>query len=282
SDLVIVEKFAVGQSVRRLEDPRLLQGLGRYSDDVNLPRQAYAVVLRSPHAHARIIGIDATKARAVPGVIAVLTGAARAAQRLRTIPADTTRKRPDGSPSVVTPRPALARDRVRHVGDPVALVVAESPAQAADAAALVAVEYDPLPPVVNVAEATRPGAPALWDEAPDNVAFYWQAGQRDAAARAFEGAAHVSRVDVALTRVAAAPIEPRGAVGECDRRSGRYTLYTGFQGPHGLRTLLAEQVLGVPQSQVRVVTADVGGSFGMRSGIYPELVLVLWAAKRLG
>ncbi len=131
-------------------------------------------------------------------------------------------------------------------------------------------------------DATRPGAPAVWDEAPDNVAFVWEAGSRDAVARAFAGAAHVTRLDFVVTRVAAAPIEPRAAVGEYDRRTGRYTLHTGIQGPHGLRALLAEQIFRVPQSHVRVVTGEVGGSFGMRSGIYPELVLVLWAAKRLG
>jgi carbon-monoxide dehydrogenase large subunit len=264
-----------------VEDPRLLQGLGRYSDDVNLPRQTYAVVVRSPHAHARIRGIDATEARMAPGVIAVLAGADLAADALGNMPTDATRKRRDGSPAFITPRPALARERVRHVGDPVAVVVAETQAQGVDAAALVVVEYEPLPAVTGVSEATRPGAPAIWPEAPDNDAFYWQVGQRDAVARAFERAAHVTRVELVVTRVAAAPLEPRGAVGEFDRRTGRYTLYTGIQAPHGLRTLLAEQVLRVPQSQVRVVTGDVGGSFGMRSGIYPELVLVLWAAKRL-
>jgi len=161
-------------------------------------------------------------------------------------------------------------------------VVAESPEAAADAAERVVVDYEPLPTVIGAAAATAAGAPAVWDEAPGNVAFVWEAGSRDAVARAFAGAAHVTRLDFVVTRVAAAPLEPRAAVGEFDRRGGRYTLHTGIQAPHGLRTLLAEQVFRVPQSQVRVVTADVGGSFGMRSGIYPELVLVLWAAKRLG
>src|SRR5207249_9650824 len=192
------------------------------------------------------------------------------------------RKRRDGAPAFATPRPALARERVRHVGDPVALVVAETREQAADAAALVAVEYEPLPAVAATAEAARPGAPAVWQEAPDNVAFVWEAGDRAAVARAFERAALVTTLDFVVTRVIAAPLEPRAAVGEYDRRTGRYTLYTGIQAPHGLRSLLAEQVFGVPQSHLRVVTGDVGGSFGMRSGVYPEHVLVLWAAKRLG
>jgi carbon-monoxide dehydrogenase large subunit len=282
SDPITVQKFAMGQSVSRLEDPRLVQGLGRYSDDVNLPRQVYSVVVRSPHGHARITGIDPAAALRAPGVLAVLTGADLAADGLGNLPTDASRKRRDGSPAFTTPRPALIRDRVRHVGDPVALVVATSPEAAADAAELVAVDYAPLPAVTGAARATNGGAPAVWDEAPDNVAFVWEAGSRDAVARAFTGAAHVTRLDFVVTRVAAAPLEPRAAVGEFDRRSGRYTLHTGIQGPHGLRALLAERIFRVPHGQVRVVTGEVGGSFGMRSGIYPELVLVLWAAKRLG
>ncbi len=282
SDPITVQKFAIGQSVSRLEDPRLVQGLGRYSDDVNLPRQVYAVVVRSPHGHARITGIDPAAALRAPGVLAVLTGADLAADGLGNLPTDASRKRRDGAPAFTTPRPALIRDRVRHVGDPVALVVATSPEAAADAAELVAVDYAPLPAVTGAARATNGGAPAVWDEAPDNVAFVWEAGSRDAVARAFAGAAHVTRLDFVVTRVAAAPLEPRAAVGEFDRRSERYTLHTGIQGPHGLRALLAERIFRVPHGQVRVVTGEVGGSFGMRSGIYPELVLVLWAAKRLG
>jgi carbon-monoxide dehydrogenase large subunit len=281
ADPIVVEKFAVGQSVRRLEDPRLVQGLGRYSDDVSLPRELYAVLVRSPHAHARIRDIDVRRARAAEGVVAVLTAADLAADGVGDLPTDRTRRRGDGTPAFATPRPALARDRVRHTGDPVALVVADMRERAVDAAEQVAVDYEPLPAVAATAAATRAGAPAVWDEAPDNVAFVAESGQRDAVARAFERAAHVARLDFVVNRVAAAPLEPRAAVGEYDRRSGRYTLHTGIQAPHGTRTLLAD-VLGVPQSQVRVVTSDVGGSFGMRSGLYPEMVLVLWAARRLG
>src|SRR5262245_4332432 len=175
SDPVTVQKFAMGQSVSRVEDPRLVQGLGRYSDDVNLPRQAYAVVVRSPHAHARIARIDAAAALRSPGVLAVLTGAGLAADGVGNLPTDATRKRRDGSPAFTPPRPALARDRVRHVGDPVALVVATSPEAAADAADLAAVEYVPLPAVTGAERATRAGAPAVWDEAADNVAFVWEA-----------------------------------------------------------------------------------------------------------
>src|SRR3989475_4388593 len=282
SEPVTVEKFAVGQSVRRLEDPRLLRGFGRYSDDVSLAHQAYAVVVRSPHAHAAIRSVDTSVARKASGVLVVLTGADLAADGLGDLPTDKTRKRRDGSPAFATPRPALVRDRVRHVGDPVAFVVAETPEQAVDAAELVAVDYEPLPAVAATADAARPGAPAVWAEAPDNVAFVWEAGNKDAVARAFAGAAHVTHLDFVVSRVAAAPLEPRGAVGEWDRRAGRYTLHTGIQAPHGLRQLLADQVFRVPQSHLRVITGEVGGSFGMRSGAYPEHALVLWAAKRLG
>src|SRR5438132_2501635 len=282
SDPMTTEKFAVGQSVRRREDPRLIQGDGRYSDDVNLPRQAYAVIVRSPHAHALIRAIDGSAALKADGVLAVLTGNELAAAGVGNLPTDTTRKRRDGSAAFATPRPARARGGARHGGDPVALVVADTAVQAADAAEQVIVDYEPLPVVTGAREALRAGAPTVWDEAPDNVAFVWEAGNRDAVARAFEGAAHVTKLDFVVTRVAAAPLEPRAAVGEYDRRTGRYTLYTGTQHPHGTRTLLADQVFRVPQSHLRVVTGEVGGSFGMRSGIYPELVLVLWAAKRLG
>jgi aerobic carbon-monoxide dehydrogenase large subunit len=278
---LVVEKFAVGQSVRRLEDPRLIQGLGHYSDDVNLAREAHAVVVRSPHAHARIRGVDAAAAREAPGVLAVLTGADVAHDGLGNLPTDSARKRRDGSPAFTPPRPALARDRVRHVGDPVALVVAETREQATDAAALVAVNYEPLTAVTATAEAALKGAPVVWDAVPDNVAFVWEAGQRDTVDKVFASAAHVTSLDFVVSRVAVAPLEPRAAVGEFDRRTGRYTLHTGTQGPHGARALLTE-IFKVPQSHLRVVSGEVGGSFGMRSGIYPEMVLVLWAAQRLG
>jgi carbon-monoxide dehydrogenase large subunit len=278
---LVVEKFAIGQSVRRIEDPRLVQGLGRYSDDVRLARELHAVLVRSPHAHARLRALDPRRALAAPGVVAVLTAADLAADGVGDLPTDRTRKRADGTPAFATPRPALARGRVRHAGDPVALVVAETRERAVDAAELVAVDYEPLPAVAATGQATRPGAPPVWDEAPDNIAFVAESGQREAVARAVGRAAHVTRLDFVVSRVAAAPLEPRAAVGEYDRRAGRYTLHTGIQAPHGTRTLLAD-VLGVPQTQVRVVTGDVGGSFGMRSGLYPEMVLVLWAARRLG
>jgi len=223
SEPITTEKFAVGQSVRRIEDPRLIQGLGRYSDDVDVPRQAHAVVVRSTHAHARLRAIDAAAALRAPGVLAVLTGEDLAADGLGDLPTDRGRKRRDGSPAFTTPRPALVRGRARHVGDPLALVVAATAAQAADAAELVAIDYEPLPAAVGATAATAAGAPLVWDEAPGNEAFVWQAGSREAVDRGFAGAAHVTRLDFVVTRVAALPMEPRAAVGEFDRRTGRFT-----------------------------------------------------------
>ena len=195
---VTVEKFGIGQSVRRIEDPRLLQGFGRYADDVNLPHQAYAVVVRSPHAHAAIRSIDATAARNASGVLAVFTGADLAADGLGNLPTDKSRKRRDGSPAFATPRPALVRDRARHVGDPVALVIAQTTEQAVDAAGLVAIDYEPLPAVAATADAMRAGAPAVWAEVPDNIAFVWEAGNKEAVARGIAGAAHVTRLDYVM------------------------------------------------------------------------------------
>jgi carbon-monoxide dehydrogenase large subunit len=271
----------IGQSIPRIEDPRLLRGHGRYSDDVTLPRQVYARLVRSPHAHAALRGIDVTAARSAPGVVAVLTGVELEKDGVGTLPGDGSRKRRDGTPAVSTPRRALAIDRVRHVGEPVVMVIAETAAQAADAADFVRIDWEPLPSVTATADAGRAGGGAVWDDAPDNVAFVWQTGQREAADRGIAGAAHVTTVDLVVSRVAAAPMEPRGAVGEWDARTNRYTLYTGVQGPHGIRGLLAD-IFRVPQNRLRVLTAEVGGSFGMRNGVYPELVLVLWAARRIG
>src|SRR2546422_10398739 len=201
SDPMTTEKFAVGQSVRRREDPRLIQGDGRYSDDVNLPRQAYAVIVRSPHAHALIRAIDGWAALKADGVLAVLTGNELVADGVGNLPTDTTRKRRDGSAAFATPRPALARGRARHVGDPVALVVADTAVQAADAAEQGVVDYEPLPVVTGAREALPAGAPAVWGEAPRKVAFVWGAGKRDGVARAFQGAAPVPEPGFGVTPV---------------------------------------------------------------------------------
>ena len=249
---VTVEKFAVGQSVRRLEDPRLVQGLGRYSDDVNLARQAYAVVVRSPHAHARIRGIDARRRAVGAGVLAVLTGADLAADGLGNLPDGRPRKRRDGSPAFTPPAArACARSRPprRRSGGPRGGRDARAGGRRRRAGRrrLRAAARRGGDGRGRSARARRP----CGTRSPDNVAFVWEAGQRDAVARAFASAAHVTRLDFVVTRVAAAPLEPRAAVGEYDRRTGRYTLHTGIQGPHGLRTLLADDLQGAAEPPAR-------------------------------
>ena len=275
-------EFAIGQPVSRLEDPRLLRGLGRYVDDLNLPGQACAYILRSPHAHARIRSIDARAAAAVPGVLGVLTGADCEADGLGRLPCDQKRFGRDGSDMYRPPRPILARDRVRVVGDYVAMVVAETAAMARDAAERIAVGYQPLPAVVSPADAAEEGAPRLWDDCPGNECFFHEDGDAAAVEAAFASAHLVVERRFAISRVTAAPIGPRGCIGEYDPSLERYTLYTGVQQAHMLRMHLARTIFGIPETRVRVVAPDIGGSFGLYSNVYPENALVLWAAKRFG
>ncbi|MFQ5985304.1 MAG: xanthine dehydrogenase family protein molybdopterin-binding subunit [Alphaproteobacteria bacterium] len=277
-----MRRFGKGQPVRRKEDQRFLTGRGRYTDDINLNHQAYAYVLRSPHAHARLAAIDAAEALAAPGVVAVFTGADVAADGLGTLPCAISLANRDGSPMVKPPRPVLARDRVRYVGDNVALVVADSPEGARDAAELVRVDYEPLAAVADPVAARSPGTPAVWDEAPDNVCFDWETGDRAACAAAFAKAHHRTRLELVNNRVVVNSIEPRVALGGYDPGDDRYTLYTGTQGVHSVRQVLAEFALEVPENRVRVITPDVGGGFGMKGFVYPEYALVLWAAKKIG
>ncbi len=275
-------KFSLGQAVRRVEDQRFLTGQGRYLDDIRLPRQLHAVMLRSPHAHARIAGIDADAARTAPGVVGVFTAAEAQADGLGTLPQARGLRNRDGSPIAKPPRPVLARDRVRHVGDGVAMVVAETVAQAQEAAELINVDYEPLPAIADGAAALAPGAPQIWDEAPGNVAVDWEMGDRAAVEAAFAKAAHVTRLSLVNNRIVVNSMEPRGAIGAYDAESGRYTLYTSSQGSHLVRDALADHVLKIPRDRLRVVTPDVGGGFGMKMIPYPEQALVLWAAYRLG
>ena len=270
-------RFSVGQAVRRTEDQRLITGQGRYTDDITLPNQAHAYVLRSPHAFARIVGVDATDASAAPGVLGVLTGEDVAADGLGNLPCPGVL---EGMPT--PPRPVLAREYVRFVGDPVALVVAETAAQARDAAELIAVEYDELPAVTDLATAGEEGRPQIWDAAPGNVAFAWEAGLRDAVDRLMGQAARVVTVDLVNNRVVANSLEARGANGAYDAQSGRYTLYASGQGAHGIRAQLAEQIFKIPEDKIRVSIPDVGGGFGMKIFLYPEHALMLWAARRVG
>jgi carbon-monoxide dehydrogenase large subunit len=274
-------EFAIGQGVSRFEDPRLLHGGGRYIDDIKLPGMAHGVVLRSPHAHAKIKSIDASAAKAAPGVLCVLTAADIKAAGYTDLPVPGGLKRRDGSPLYKPRYPILAENRVRWVGDCVAFVVAETLAQAMDAAELVGVDYEPLPAVTVTGEATKAGAPRVWEDCPDNICFVELIGDKAAADAAFARADHVVRHKFVINRVTAATMEPRGAVGDYNAADRRYTVYTPMQRPHPTRADLAK-VLNVTDSKVRIVTGDTGGSFGMKSPIFNETPLVLLASKLIG
>ena len=275
-------RFAVGQSVARLEDAGLVRGAGRYSDDVALPDAAHAYIIRSPHAHAKITGTHTGEATGAPGVLAVLTGADVTADGLGDIPCLIPVDNLDGTARGDTPWSILAKDRVRHVGDPVAVVVAETLAQAKDAAALVEIDYEPLPVVVDAHAATRPGAPLVWEHVAGNVCFDVGAGDSKAAVEAaFAGAAHITRLELINNRVVANPIEPRAALAEYDRATGRSTLYTPSQGPHVIYDQVADVVLKIGKDKLRVVSGNVGGAFGMKIFLHPEQPIVVWASRRL-
>ena len=277
-----MSKFALGQSVTRIEDAALVQGAGRYTDDFTLAGAAHAHVLRSPYAHANILGIDTAAAREAPGVLAVLTGEDAAADGLGDIPCLVPVTNIDGTARADTPRPVLAIKRVRHVGDPVALVVAETLAQAKDAAELIAIDYDPLPAVAGTRGAAQAGAARVWDHIVDNLCFDIGAGTDKAAVdAAIARGAHVTRLELVNNRVIANPIEPRAALADFDPASGRSTLYTPSQGPHVIHGQIAEAVLKIGKEQLRVISGNVGGAFGMKIFLHPEQPLVVWASRRL-
>ncbi|MSO80650.1 MAG: xanthine dehydrogenase family protein molybdopterin-binding subunit [Alphaproteobacteria bacterium] len=275
-------EFSVGQPVTRFEDPRLLRGQGRYLDDVDLPRQTWMAVVRSPHAHAAILSIATAAALASPGVLAVLTGEDYTADGLGSLPSMAAYKQRGGAPMYVPFRPAVAVGRVRVVGQPVAVVVARTQEQARDAAELVDVDYEELPAVVSAYNAAQPGAPVLHDDCPGNESYYYEAGDKAAVERAFATATHVVEQRLVINRITANTMEPRGAIGEWDDGTGRYTLHTGFQRPWLFRSAIAETTLKIPETKLRLVTGDIGGSFGLRGSVYPEMILVLWAARRVG
>src|SRR5271169_1310372 len=275
-------KFGVGQPVTRLEDARLLKGRGHYQDDANLPGQLHAIFLRLPHAHAAIRSIETSAAAAAPGVRAVYTGADYAADGLAMPKAAMPRKKADGSPMFAPPRPALVVDRARYVGDPVAMIVAESLAQAKDAAELVEIDYEPLPSVTSTADAALPGAPRVWDENPDNVSHTYERGDKAKTEAAFASARRIVRRRYVISRVQAQYMEPRGAIGSYDAGEDRYTLYADVNYPHRVRNMLANMVFKVPESKVRVVCHDVGGGFGAKGWQYVDHRLVLWAARKIG
>jgi carbon-monoxide dehydrogenase large subunit len=280
----------IGKPVRRREDARLLTGAGHFADDTNLPGQAHLYLLRSPHAHARIADIDVAPAAAAPGVIAVLTGGDAARDGLQPIPHRPVPTNPhevplasrDGTPFFIAPQPVLAVEKVRHVGEAVAAVVAETLAQAMDAAEQIAVVYEPLPAAVRSSAALALGAPVVWEEHGANLCVDSEAGDTAATDLAFARAAHVVRLETAITRVTGVPMELRAAVGAYDEDGARYTVHTSAGGGVVRQRDDIATVLSVPPAVVRVVSGDVGGNFGIRNSTCPEFALVAWAARRVG
>ncbi len=272
-------KFGIGQPVRRTEDPTLVRGEGRYTDDIGLPGQAHAVMVRSSVAHGIIRSIDIEAAKAMPGVKAVLTAADLAAYgELKCL---LPLKSRDGSPIRYTPRPALTGDKVRYVGDPFACVVADTIEQAKDAAEAVVIDIEPLPAVMTAREAVAAGAPQVWDSAPDNIALDYHYGDSEKVAEAFASAAHVVKLPVVNQRLVVNSIEPRSAIGEFDPSDEKWTLHSCSQGVFGLKNALRD-ILSTTPEKVRVLTGNVGGSFGMKASPYPEYVCILHAARLLG
>ncbi|MGH7091113.1 MAG: xanthine dehydrogenase family protein molybdopterin-binding subunit, partial [Stellaceae bacterium] len=274
-------QFGIGQPVPREEDPYLLRGEGRYCDDVRALGAARAHAVRSPHAHARIVSIDATAARAAPGVLRVLTGEDAAVKALGRQSPRMPRKRRDGSPGFIAPQPALADGRVRYVGECVAFVIAETLTEAKDAAELVQVEYAPLPAVVATDCAVERGAAAVWEDCPDNQAWFHAVGNKAAVEAAFAKAAHLVRHRMAINRVTANSMEPRAALAEFDRHEDRYIIRCTVQAPHRTRGIFA-QLLKVPETQIRVICENMGGGFGMKGALYSEYVLTALAARLVG
>jgi carbon-monoxide dehydrogenase large subunit len=274
-----LQKFGIGQPVPRTEDPKLVRGEGRYTDDINLPGQAHAVVVRSRHAHGVIRAIDIEAARAMPGVLGVYT--ASDLQGYGTLKCIVAFKNRDGSAMHKPVRHALAADKVRFVGDPVAVVVAETPLQAKDAADAVELDIEPLPAVTKLTEAAAAEAPQLYDEVPRNVALDFHYGDSEKVAAAFASAAHVARLSLVNSRVVVSAMEPRAAIGEYDPKTERWTLHVGCQGAFGMKNQLMD-VLGASADKVHVLVGNVGGSFGMKAAVYPEYVPVLHAARTLG
>jgi len=274
--------YAIGQAVPREEDLRLLKGAGRYVDDITAPNEARGLVLRSPHAAARIARIDVSRAAAVPGVLCVLTGEDLRKRGLGTLMPAVPRKRRNGAPAFVCPQPILARERVRYVGDPVAFIVAETLNAAKDAAELIAIDYQVLPAVTGAEAALAPGAPAVWDDNPGNEAFCHEVGDKAAVDAAIAKADHVVRHRTVVNRVTANTMEPRGCLGRYDAEDGRYTIRCTVQSGHGTRAALAEQIFKLPHDRFRVVCDNMGGGFGMKGGCYPEYALSLWASEVTG
>jgi carbon-monoxide dehydrogenase large subunit len=276
---VSLTEFGIGQPVRRTEDPRLVRGEGSYTDDLARPGEACAVMVRSREPHGVIRAIDTGAAKGMPGVLAVYTAADLSAYG--PLKCNLPLKSRDGSPIRYTPRPALAADKVRFVGDPIACVVAETVAQAKDAAEAVSIDIEPLKPVLSPADAVKPGAPLVFDDVPNNTALDYHYGDAAKVAEAFTKAKHVTRLETSNQRMVVNAMEPRAAIGEYHAAAGKWTLYSSSQGVYGMKTSLMD-ILNAPAEKVRVVTGQVGGSFGMKAAVYPEYVCVLHAARALG
>ncbi len=275
-------EHGIGRRVVRKEDQRFLTGNGRYTDDLQRNRQTYAFFLRSPYAHARIRSIDTGAAQNAPGVLAVFTGADAAAAKVGGLICGWVVKDKHGEPHKAPPHPAIAVDTVRHVGDPVAMVIAETAAQAKDAAERIVVDYEELPAVVNPAKALDKGAPQLHAEAPGNLCYDWELGDRAAVDAAFAKAAHVTKIDLVNNRLIPNAMEPRAAAAEYDAGTGQYTLWTTSQNPHVTRLVLSAFVLGIPEHKLRVIAPDVGGGFGSKIFIYAEETMLTWASAKVG
>lgn len=274
-------QFGIGQSVSRLEDPRLLTGRGLYLDDKNLANQAWGYVLRSPYAHAKINAIDTKEAKQAPGVLAVLTGTDFAASGLGCQLPQFPKTKADGSPAYIAQQPALVTT-AKFVGDYIAFIVAETLDQAKDAAELIAIDFEPLPPVMDTATASNPETPAVWPDNPGNICFVHNAGDRAATDAAFAKADHIVAQEIDINRITTNSMEARGSIGEYDAAENRYVLHVGTQGPHGLRGALAKEIFDIPVENVHIIADDMGGGFGMKGGLYPEYTLCLWAAKEIG
>ena len=273
------DQGVIGQSIRRKEDVRFLTGAGQYTDDVTFVHQTCGYFLRSPHAHAKIRKIDTAKAKAAPGVVAIFTGDDLTG--VNGLPCGWLITGSDGKPMNEPPHPVLAQGKVRHVGDQVALVIAETLNQAKDAAELIDVDYDVLPSVVNCVDALKPGAPQIHDQAPGNKCYTWALGDKAAVDAAFAKAATVSKLDIVNNRLIPNAIEPRAAVASYSRADDSYTLYVANQNPHVERLLMTAFVLGLPESKVRVIAPDVGGGFGSKIYLYAEETALVWASKKV-
>ncbi len=275
-------EFGIGQPVPREEDPYLVRGAGRYVDDVAPPGVARAYLLRSPHSHARIRTIDTTRAKTLPGVLLVLAGTDPDVLALGLQQPWHPRQRRDGSAAFISPQPLLARERVRYIGDPVALIVAETIAQAKDAAEAIDIDYEALPAVTAIGDAVLPGAPFVWDACRDNQAFVHELGNKAAVERAFAAAAHVVRHRLVISRLTTNSMEPRGCLAEHDAREDRFTLRCTVQVPHMMRRTIAEENFRIPETRFRIIADNVGGGFGMKGALYPEYPLTALASRLLG